>query len=97
MVSLTARRVLRLHRGYAAAPDRVLRAIVRFLDPKLRRALRRGAEREFLAFPVEHYAPPPARPLRSDRNRNKRWSCARWNECVRMWTWQPAHCRPLDR
>ncbi|HEX3234224.1 MAG TPA: SprT-like domain-containing protein [Gemmatimonadales bacterium] len=67
MVSLTARRVLRLHRGYAAAPDRVLRAIVRFLDPRLRRALRRGAEREFLAFPVEEYAPPPARPPRCDR------------------------------
>src|SRR5918911_3252565 len=67
MVSLTARRVLRLHRGYAAAPDRVLRAIVRFLDPRLRRALRRGAEREFLAFPVERYAPPPARPPRCDR------------------------------
>jgi hypothetical protein len=67
MVSLSARGVLRLHRGYAAAPDRVLRAIVRFLDPRLRRALRRGAEREFLAFPVEHYAPSPARAPRSDR------------------------------
>ena len=67
MVSLTARGVLRLHRGYAAAPDRVLRAIVRFLDPRLRRALRRGAEREFLAFPVEEYAPPPAGPPRCDR------------------------------
>src|SRR5712691_8123721 len=67
MVSLSARRVLRLHRGYAAAPDRVLRAIVRFLDPRLRRALRRGAEREFLAFPVERYTPPPARPHRYNR------------------------------
>jgi hypothetical protein len=52
MVSLT-RRVLRLHRGYASAPDRVLRAIVRFLNPRVPRAGRRVAEREFLGFPVE--------------------------------------------
>ena len=50
MVSL-ARRVLRLHRGYAMAPDRVLRAIIRFLDRAP--ATRRLAEREFLGFPVE--------------------------------------------
>jgi hypothetical protein len=66
MVSLSTRRVLRLHRGYAAAPDRVLRAIVRFLDRRGPRALRRLAEREFLAFPVEQHAPPPA-PRRVDR------------------------------
>lgn len=68
MVSL-ARRVLRLHRGYAMAPDRVLRAIVRFLDPRVPRATRRLAEREFLGFPVEEYAPPPLRPVRRDRPR----------------------------
>ncbi|HET9039811.1 MAG TPA: SprT-like domain-containing protein [Gemmatimonadales bacterium] len=68
MISL-ARRVLRLHRGYASAPDRVLRAIVRFLDPRVPRAARRGAEREFLGFPVELYAPPPARPVRRERPR----------------------------
>jgi hypothetical protein len=66
MVSLSARRVLRLHRGYAAAPDRVLRAIVRFLDPRLPRMLRRLAEREFLTFPVERHALPSA-PRRCDR------------------------------
>ena len=68
MVSL-ARRVLRLHRGYASAPDRVLGAIVRFLDPRVPRMLRRVAEREFLGFPVEDYAPPPIRPPRRDRPR----------------------------
>jgi hypothetical protein len=57
MVSLSARLVLRLHRGYAHAPDRVLLAIVRFLDPRLPKAQRRHAEQEFLAFPVEQYAP----------------------------------------
>ena len=69
MVSLSTRRVLRLHRGYAAAPDRVLRAIVRFLDARLPRMLRRLAERKFLAFPVEQHAPPPARLPRCDRPR----------------------------
>ncbi|MBA3894723.1 MAG: SprT-like domain-containing protein [Gemmatimonadales bacterium] len=57
MVSLGARRVLRIHQGYAHAPDRVLRAIVRFLDSGLPRAVRRMAEREFLEFPVERHAP----------------------------------------
>jgi hypothetical protein len=69
MVSLSARRVLRLHRGYAAAPDRVLRAIVRFLNPRLPRAVRRGAEREFLGFPVEEHAPSPPRPARREHPR----------------------------
>src|SRR4029077_15821790 len=55
--------------GYASAPDRVLRAIVRFLDPRVPRSLRRGAEREFLAFPVEEYAPSPPKPPRQDRPR----------------------------
>jgi hypothetical protein len=66
MVSLSARRVLRLHRGYAMAPDRVLRAIVRFLNPRVPRPLRRLAEREFLGFPVEQHAPADA-PARRDR------------------------------
>lgn len=69
MVSLSARGVLRLHRGYAWAPDRVLRAIVQFLDSRLPRALRRLAEREFLEFPVEQHAPAPARVPRRDRPR----------------------------
>jgi hypothetical protein len=59
MVSLGAGRVLRLHRGYAEAPDEILRAIVRFLDPRLPRVVRRLAERELLGFPVEQHAPSP--------------------------------------
>ncbi|HTC24858.1 MAG TPA: SprT-like domain-containing protein [Gemmatimonadales bacterium] len=71
MVSLSERLVLRLHQGYVFAPDRVLSAIVRFLDPRARRADRRRAERVFLAFPVELYAPrvrerPPERPRPGD-------------------------------
>ena len=69
MVSLGARGVLRLHRGYAHAPDRVLRAIARFLDPRLPRAVRRMAEREFLDFPVEQHSPAPPAPPRCERPR----------------------------
>jgi hypothetical protein len=63
------RRILRIHRGYSYAPDRVLKAIVRFLNPRVTRALRRVAEREFLQFPVEEHAPPPAGPGRRERAR----------------------------
>jgi SprT-like family len=55
------RRVLRLHAGYAYAPDRVLLAIVTFLRRGVRRETRRAAEREFLAFPVHHHVPSPPR------------------------------------
>ena len=55
MLSLR-RRVLRLHAGYASAPDDVLLAIVRFLTPRTRRPQRIAAQRRFLAFPVEHFA-----------------------------------------
>jgi len=68
MLSLN-RRVLRIHRGYGFAPDSVLQAIVRFLSPRVPRALRRAAEREFLRFPVASYAPPSA-PRRTDRARS---------------------------
>lgn len=59
MLSLSHRGVLRLHEGYAYAPDRVLRAIVRFLNPRVPRVLRRAAEREFLAFPADAYTHSP--------------------------------------
>lgn len=53
------RGTLRIHRGYAAAPDRVLRAIVRFLRPGLSRKERKAVEHQFLTFPVERHAPTP--------------------------------------
>jgi SprT-like family protein len=68
MLSLN-RRILRIHRGYSYAPDRVLKAIVRFLNPRVPRPLRRAAEREFLRFPVEEHAPPPAGPGGRERPR----------------------------
>jgi SprT-like family len=68
MLSLS-RRVLRIHRGYAFAPDGVLKAVVRFLNPRVPRALRRAAEREFLEFPVQAYVPSAPRPRNPDRGR----------------------------
>jgi hypothetical protein len=68
MLSLR-RRVLRIHRGYAFAPDEVLLAVVRFLNPRLPRPVRRAAEREFLAFPVHDYVP-AAGPRRRERARS---------------------------
>ena len=61
--------ILRVHRGYAYASDRVLQAIVRFLNPRVPRARRRAAEREFLAFPVELHAPSRPRPCARERAR----------------------------
>jgi hypothetical protein len=69
MLSLSRSGVLRLHEGYAFASDRVLQAIVRFLNPRVPRILRRAAEREFLAFPVHAYAPAPARSRKAERAR----------------------------
>jgi SprT-like family protein len=63
------RRILRIHRGYSYAPDRVLKAIVRFLNRRVPRALRRVAEREFLQFPVEEHAPSPSGSGRRERAR----------------------------
>lgn len=69
MLSLTGRGRLRIHRGYSRAPDRVLRAIVRYLNTRLPRDRRRRAEREFLAFPVQLYAPSRGGPVRVERRR----------------------------
>ncbi len=57
LVSLTPTAGLRLHAGYAWAPDEVLRAIVLFISPGIPRARRVEARRIFLRFPVELHAP----------------------------------------
>ncbi len=51
--------VLRLHQGYAEAPDEVVRAIARFLSRSARRSDRLAARKVFLSFPVEQFAPSP--------------------------------------
>ncbi len=70
MVSVSPRGVLRIHRGYALAPDRVLKAVVRFVAPRTPRALRRAAEHEILSFrPEDHAAGPPRSRRSGDRAR----------------------------
>ena len=70
MVSLSRSGVLSIHRGYALASDRVLKAVVRFLNPRLSRAARRAAERVILAFPAaEHVPGGPGRARSPDRPR----------------------------
>lgn len=70
MVSYSPNRVLSIHRGYARAPDRVLRAVVRFLAPAVPRELRRAAEHEILSFKAEEHAAGPPRCRRAaDRPR----------------------------
>ena len=56
MVSVSNGGVVSIHRGYALAPDRVLKAVVRFLKPRLSREARRAAEREILAFRAADWA-----------------------------------------
>ncbi|HSM15438.1 MAG TPA: SprT-like domain-containing protein [Gemmatimonadales bacterium] len=67
LVSLTPTGELRVHRGYAFASDRVLRAILRFVTPTVRRDVRAAARRELLAFPVELHV--PSRDRRPNRPR----------------------------
>jgi hypothetical protein len=67
LISWRARTGLRLHAGYAAAPDCVLAAIVRFLVRRVPRAERIAARRIFMAFPVEEHAPTRPERLRPSR------------------------------
>ncbi|OGT99179.1 MAG: hypothetical protein A2085_08700 [Gemmatimonadetes bacterium GWC2_71_10] len=76
MVSMTRNNVLRIHRGYATAPDTVLRAVVQFVSRGARRPERLAAQREILSFPVRdvvrvrrhaHAAPRPGDLFLTDR------------------------------
>ena len=62
-MSLTARGALRVHAGYAMAPDEVIAAIARWARPRVSRAERRAAQRILTAFPVHQHVP-AARPSR---------------------------------
>lgn len=55
LVTVTKRRSLRVHRGFAYASDRVLRAIVWFVSPRSDAGRRKAAQRTIVAFPVETY------------------------------------------
>ncbi len=67
MLSWVPGKILRIHEGYAAAPDEVLQAIVRYVTPRTRRPARLAAKRTFLSFPVEEHATRLARPGRKQR------------------------------
>ena len=55
--------LLRIHAGYGQAPDAVLKAIVTFLRPGIRRPARLAARRLFLDFSLAQFADPaPPRP-----------------------------------
>lgn len=58
LVSLTARGALRVHRGYAMAPDDVVAAIAQWARPRTPRPERRRAQRLLTAFPVHEHVPP---------------------------------------
>ncbi|HEV8150507.1 MAG TPA: SprT-like domain-containing protein [Gemmatimonadales bacterium] len=64
LVSLTARGALRVHLGYAMAPDAVLAAIARWARPGIPRGERRAAQRILAAFPVHEHVPPARGPRR---------------------------------
>jgi SprT-like family protein len=64
LVSLTSRGALRVHAGYAMAPDAVLLAIAHWARPRIRRAERVAAQRILTAFPVHQHVPPEREPHR---------------------------------
>ena len=66
LVSFTSRGALRVHLGFAMAPDPVIAAIARWARPKLRRAERLAAARVLTSFPVHQHVP-AVRPLRRVR------------------------------
>ena len=64
LVAISTRGALRVHAGYAQAPDEVLSAIVRWARPRIRRAERLQAQRVLTAFPVHEHVPPARSPRR---------------------------------
>jgi len=55
LVTITSRGALRVHAGFAAAPDPVLAAIVRWARPGARRGDRLEAQRLLTGFPVHEH------------------------------------------
>lgn len=69
LVSVTKRGMLRVHRGYAYASDRILKAVVAFVHPATKAVDRRRAERELVGFPVDEFVRPSRRPRRREQAR----------------------------
>ena len=56
LVSVGRSGELRIHRGYAYSADRVLKAVITFVNQR-GRALRNAAEREIVTFAVDEFVP----------------------------------------
>lgn len=67
LVTVTKRRMLRVHRGFAYASDRVLRAIVRFVSAMTSAGRRSAAQRTIVEFPVEAFVGSQRRRSRPER------------------------------
>jgi hypothetical protein len=50
LVSLSKKRILSVHQAYAAAPDSIIRAIVRFISAGTLKAARQAAQRDIIAY-----------------------------------------------
>ena len=75
MVSISRSGQLRIHRGYAYSSDRILKAIIKFVNAK-NRAVRSVAEREVMSFSVDAYLPPKRqRRRRIIRRRDRELLC----------------------
>ena len=55
LVSVTKRRILRVHRGFAYASDNVLAAVLRFVSPWTVAGDRQAAQRAIVDFPVDRF------------------------------------------
>ncbi len=60
---------LRLHRGFAYAPDVVLKALISFVTPGIRKQKAREARQLVEGFPVHDYVEPRRRVKKSQRTR----------------------------
>lgn len=69
LVSVGANGALRVHRGYAYASDRVLRAVLTFTSPDATPADQRDAECTIVSFLVEDFVDPVQRRRRGERRR----------------------------
>jgi hypothetical protein len=67
LVTVTKRRVLRVHRGFAYASDHVLCAIVRFVSTMSSSRRRRVAQQTIVDFPVEAFVGSQRRRRRRER------------------------------
>lgn len=67
LVSLTSRGVIRVHRGYAYASDRILRSIVILMSASPGREVRKRAQHDVVKFPVDLYVTPRPRVRRESR------------------------------